>query len=653
MIDINWEHQGITNPQLLNLDINNQVVTSSKIKSDPNITQSNDNNSNNNLNQFGGWLGQILSSGIGASSNNIAQNIIKGNAIFDGLEKDVGSSVAGTVSGITGNLIGQGINKIGNNSRLSRGIGQGVATGIGTVGGTILSNLIRNGNIAGKATKLFGTAGKGLKAFSTGVESVDETGNVTKAAGAINPYALGATVLGTGLQAALGPSHEYDGRHGGITKGMDTAYDLVQSAVGFIPGYGQAIGGVMALNKGLSNVFGSTDGMTYTDAILGSAFMPAPVKWVNMWGSKKTQNFDNQSIQNIQSAYDFMQGGYGDLNKRFDLAREEANKRYGTFSQGARRRADRNIEFANNAWNTILDLADQNEIQNIRSQYMSSINNQRYSQMISGGYNSIYVGKQGMKILNNATNHNMGQRLLSAAALIDNKQMILSAQGGTKVEYEPDWSDKLEPYAAGLGLAGDAIGLGAAATGVGIPVATVVSGVANIPNLVIDGYQTIRDAVRSYKDNGNSLGSAAWNGGEFLLDVLGLKFLNSINKASKAGVASKKILSSTEKALSSKPWKRVGTGAGRVMAQQSSKAKRIYNAKRAAALAESNRVLARRGVRPSQGQYYLNKLADEMAKRGYGISVNDAIKSANRTLRQNLAGISTADAGINIYHLNK
>ena len=53
-----------------------------------------------------------------------------------------------------------------------------------------------------------------------------------------------------------------------------------------------------------------------------------------------------------------MQGGYGNLDKRFDLAREEANKRYGTFSQGARKRADRNIEFANNAWNTILDLAD-------------------------------------------------------------------------------------------------------------------------------------------------------------------------------------------------------------------------------------------------------------------------------------------------------
>jgi len=64
---------------------------------------------------------------------------------------------------------------------------------------------------------------------------------------------------------------------------------------------------------------------------------------------------------------------------------------------------------------------------------MSSINNQRYAQMLNGGFRPLEIGRQGMKILNNATNHNMGMRLLSAAALIDNKAMILSAQGGTKI----------------------------------------------------------------------------------------------------------------------------------------------------------------------------------------------------------------------------
>jgi len=54
-----------------------------------------------------------------------------------------------------------------------------------------------------------------------------------------------------------------------------------------------------------------------------------------------------------------------------------------------------------------------------------------------------------MKIVNNATNHNMGMRLLSAAALIDDKQMILSAKSGTKArKIEKDDDDhtyEMEP----------------------------------------------------------------------------------------------------------------------------------------------------------------------------------------------------------------
>jgi len=74
----------------------------------------------------------------------------------------------------------------------------------------------------------------------------------------------------------------------------------------------------MALNKGLSNIFGSTDGMTKTDAILGSAFMPAPVKWLNMWGSSTTGTFNNQSWQNSEKTSKFMQDGFGNLQSRFD-----------------------------------------------------------------------------------------------------------------------------------------------------------------------------------------------------------------------------------------------------------------------------------------------------------------------------------------------
>ena len=76
---------------------------------------------------------------------------------------------------------------------------------------------------------------------------------------------------------------------------MDTVYDGVTAAANFIPGWGQLASGFMTLNKGLSNIFGSTSGMTKTDAILGSAFMPAPVKWFNMAGAHTTGGVDNYS----------------------------------------------------------------------------------------------------------------------------------------------------------------------------------------------------------------------------------------------------------------------------------------------------------------------------------------------------------------------
>jgi hypothetical protein len=132
-----------------------------------------------------------------------------------------------------------------------------------------------------------------IKALKGAKGATQVAGGLSKAAAIGNIAGLAGSVVGTGLQAALGSSKEYGGRYGSITQGMDTAYDLAQMGVGFIPGVGTAISGAMALNKGLSNVFGSTDGMTKTDAILGSAFMPFAVKWANMWGSSKTGTFDN------------------------------------------------------------------------------------------------------------------------------------------------------------------------------------------------------------------------------------------------------------------------------------------------------------------------------------------------------------------------
>ncbi len=368
---------------------------------------------------LGSTIGQAFSNTLSSAGNTISNNLLKGNTLTQGLGQNIGSSLSGVVAGVAGDQIGKGVTSLMGNSKLGKGIGAGLANGIGSFGGTVLSNLAK-GNAA-------------LNGFTAASKAANGIGTIGKFGSMANIGGLAGSAVGAALSAVTGPSKEYSGKYGNITQIADTAYDLIQTGVSTIPVYGQLIAGGMALNKGLSNIFGSTDGMTTQDAILGSAWAGAPVKWLNMWGSSKTGTFDKQSWQNSEKTSNFMGSSFGNLADRFKKAREEAGKVYGTFSQGAKQEAQENIDFANRAWDKILAMANQDEYQNVRSRDMASINNQRYAQNIQGGFTPLQIGKMGMKILNNTIDHNRGMRYLSAAALIDNKALILSAGNGIKI----------------------------------------------------------------------------------------------------------------------------------------------------------------------------------------------------------------------------
>lgn len=205
----------------------------------------------------------------------------------------------------------------------------------------------------------------------------------------------------------------------------------------------------------------------------------------------------------------------------------------------------------------------------------------------------------------------------------------------TQKGYNDDWSDKVEPYTAALGLAGDLVGLGAASTGIGVIPGSIIAGLANIPNIVIDGYQFGRDIYRGINDGWNENGkSVLRNGAELALDYLPAKALKYLNKAKTASVAPAKTYTAVErKALST--YRRVGTGARRVQAQKAFEAKVRYNQARDQAFKQAVDYLSKRGIRPIQGDYFNKRLIEEMATRGFGVSANDAIRSAKNTIRQN------------------
>ena len=94
-------------------------------------------------------------------------------------------------------------------------------------------------------------------------------------------------------------------------------------------------------------------------------------------------------------------------------------------------------------------------------------------------------------------------------------------------QYKEDWSDKIEPWTAGLGLTSDAVGLGTAATGIGAPIGGTIALIGNIPNFIVDAYQMGRDWYRYYNDGGGgNLKDALWNTGETALDVIGGKLVS-------------------------------------------------------------------------------------------------------------------------------
>ena len=271
---------------------------------------------------FGGTLGNFFSQGVSTATNTIGKNILKGQGLVEGLSQNVGQSLAGTGVGLAAQGIGKGITSLGGDSMLSRGLGQATATGIGTIGGQAVSNLLKGE----KAFKGISDRIKAAKLSRDAAKAGQTIGGLTKAAGTMNLVGLGGQIVGSGLQAAFGPSKEYGGKYGNITQTMDAVYDVAQGVVGTLGPVGMGVSGLMAVNKGLSNIFGSTSGMTTQDAILGSAFMPAPVKWLNMWGANTTSTFNNQSWQNSEKTKSFMGNAFGNLGDKFNRAREVAGK---------------------------------------------------------------------------------------------------------------------------------------------------------------------------------------------------------------------------------------------------------------------------------------------------------------------------------------
>ena len=179
-----------------------------------------------------------------------------------------------------------------------------------------------------------------------------------------------------------------------LTKGLNSTYDTVSNAAMMFSPVGTIVGGAMKVEKflgdGLSAIGVGTDQMTKTDQVLDSNFMKlTPVGLVNGLGAKKTQDFsaNNDTIEKVG-------GSYGGSVNTINDAVSKAGKKYGLFSSGARKKANRLIDSARQQQNTMTNISNEYQDQLANK---SDLAYTRYNMDINGGYQQQYIraAKQG------------------------------------------------------------------------------------------------------------------------------------------------------------------------------------------------------------------------------------------------------------------
>lgn len=200
-------------------------------------------------------------------------------------------------------------------------------------------------------------------------------------------------VAGIGGQAVdtldnmfFGKQHVNDS---GLTKGLNSAYDTISSAAMMFSPVGTVAGGAMKVGKLLGDgltalVGGGTDQMTTTDKILDSSFMKlTPASWANDWFGKTTQQFSSNKKTIEKVGRD-----YTDSVNTIEDAVSKAGKKYGLFSNSARKRANRLIDTARTQQNIMTNISDEYQDQLANK---SDLAYTRYNTDINGGYQQQYI----------------------------------------------------------------------------------------------------------------------------------------------------------------------------------------------------------------------------------------------------------------------
>lgn len=181
-----------------------------------------------------------------------------------------------------------------------------------------------------------------------------------------------------------------------LTKGADAAYDTIAEGVKKLGPIGQVVGTAMGFAGTAGDIIqglgGGTDQMTTTDKWMDSSFFSWNIGMINGFGGKRSDAFaaDQDILSSVGSSY-------GGTTEDINNAAVKASKKYGLFSSGSRRKANRQIADARNKQNLMGDISDEATDQRLAVQSMGEQAGLAYSLMTDGGYSQkyTYAAKQG------------------------------------------------------------------------------------------------------------------------------------------------------------------------------------------------------------------------------------------------------------------
>ena len=175
-----------------------------------------------------------------------------------------------------------------------------------------------------------------------------------------------------------------------LTKGADALYDTAAETVKKLGPAGQVVGTAMGFAGTAGDIIqglgGGTDQMTTTDKWMDSSFFSWNIGMLNGFGGKRSDAFaaDKDILASVGSSY-------GGTTEDINNAAAKANKKYGLFSSGARRKANRQIADARAKQNLMGDISEEATDQRLAAQSMGEQAGLAYTLMTDGGYSQKYT----------------------------------------------------------------------------------------------------------------------------------------------------------------------------------------------------------------------------------------------------------------------